>query len=110
MKYILIAATLLTLTACCTCMDKPATSVTQSTHHNLSCSTAKVSGMTCEACSATVAANLNKLSGVKNTQIDVATGTVKIYTDKKSSVTKAQVKSIVEKSGYTFTSLTPTCN
>ena len=111
MKYFLIAATLLTLTACCGCMDKPG--ATAAPHHAtnaLSCSTAKVSGMTCDACAVTITENLKKHAGVKDTKIDVASGTVRIYADKSSAPDSAKVKSVIEKSGYEFKSLTPNCN
>jgi copper chaperone CopZ len=75
-----------------------------------SCSTAKVSGMTCEACASVVTANLKKLDGVKDVQVDVASGTVKIYTTDKKTVSQSSVQSVVERSGYTFNSLQPTCS
>ena len=110
-KFFLISATLLTLTSCCGCPDKPHTAMTENTAvtTGLSCSTAKVSGMHCEACAVTVSENLKKLSGVKNAEVDVASGTVKIFTNKESTVTAKQVKSVVEKSGYQFQSLTANC-
>ncbi len=112
MKSFLIVATLLTLTACCGCMDKPkpvAVASAPSSAHP-SCATAKVSGMTCEACAATVTANLQKISGVRQVETDVAAGKVRIYSAKASDVDAKTVKAIIEKSGYTFTSLHPTCH
>lgn len=113
MKSFLILATLLTLTACCNCMDKPTTTISDATTAStsgLACHTAKVSGMTCEACATTVSTNLKKIAGVKDVQVDVAHQEVKIYSAKKSDVQTTAVKSIVEKSGYTFNSLQATCN
>ncbi len=113
MKSFLILATLLTLTACCSCMDKPKTAMNNAaiaSQSNLACSTAKVTGMTCEACAMTVSENLKKLPGVKDVQVDVAAGTVKIFSTKKSDVKSSAVKALVEKSGYKFNSLQPHCN
>ena len=113
MKSFLILATLLTLTACCNCMDKPKTAMNNSAmakQSNMTCSTAKVSGMTCEACAMTVSENLKKLPGVKQVEVDVAAGTVKISSAKETDLKSDEVKTIVEKSGYTFNSLQPHCN
>ena len=112
MKTFLILATLLFLTACCGCIDKPktATANTMIAPVVYACSTAKVSGMHCEACAMTVSENLKKIKGVKDVQVNVETGAVRIFSDKTSSVKSKAVKSIIEKSGYTFNSLQPTCN
>ena len=114
MKSILILATLLTLTACCGCMDNPKTAMNNSAmaaaSSDLACSTTKVSGMTCEACAMTVSENLKKLPGVKQVQINVADGEVKIFSAKKSDVQSSAVKAVIEKSGYTFNSFKPHCN
>lgn len=107
MKNIIAVLFLLTLTACCGCMPPKKTSLA---HEGLTCSTVKVSGMTCEACASTVTANLKKSAGVKDVQVDVATGTVKIYTEGTQKLSSTAVKSIVERSGYTFTSLQPSCS
>jgi copper chaperone CopZ len=58
----------------------------------------------------TVSENLKKLPGVKQVQVDVADGQVKIFSAKKSDLKSDSVKAIVEKSGYTFNSLQPHCN
>ena len=112
MKSILILATLLTLTACCGCVDKPKVSNdgTMMAPVVFACSTVKVTGMHCEACAETVTANLKKIKGVKDVQVDVTTGTVLVFADKESSVKKATVKSMIEKSGYTFNSIQSNCN
>lgn len=113
MKSLLILTTLLTLTACCGCMDKPKTTNADKAmmaSPALECSTAKVSGMTCEACATTVSENLKKIPGVKQVEVDVNAGAVKIFSAKKADVKSSTVKSIVEKSGYKFTSLQPNCN
>jgi copper chaperone CopZ len=113
MKSFLILATLLTLTACCGCMDKPKTAANADTMMApavLACHTAKVSGMTCEACAATVSENLKKIKGVKQVQIDVASETVRIFSVKESDVKTKAVKSIIEKSGYKFNSMQANCN
>ena len=108
MKFLLIFTTLLTLTACCACNNKSRTTIVKPA--NLACSTVKVSGMTCEACAMTVTENLKKLSGVKDVQVDVTAGTVKIFSVKQSDVKSSAVKSTIEKSGYTFNSLQSNCN
>lgn len=78
-----------------------------SAHPN--CQTAIVKGMTCEVCASTVSTNLKKIPGVEDVAVDVATGTVKIYTDGKD-IDAAAVQHIVERSGYKFQSLQKTCN
>lgn len=113
MKSLLMIATLLTLTACCGCMDKPkmaAADTTMMAPPVLACSTVKVSGMTCEACAATITENLKKISGVKQVHVDVAAGEAKIFSMKKSDVKSKAVKSMIEKSGYKFTSFKSNCN
>lgn len=112
MKSFLIAATLLTLTACCGCMDKPMTNGkdAMAAPANLACSTAKVTGMTCEACASTVTANLMKMNGVKDIKVNVAAGTVQIYSDKKTPLVQKDVENIIERSGYKATSLQSNCN
>ncbi len=107
MKSFLMIATLVTLTACCGCLNG-----SKMTTHSASssCAQVKVSGMTCEACSITVSENLKKLSGVKDVQVDVGSGIVKIFSETPSSITSDQVKSIIEKSGYTFQNFQPHCN
>jgi len=74
-----------------------------------SCQTASVSGMTCEACAATVSENLKKIPGVEDVAVNVSTGTVKIYTDGQKLDT-ASIKHIIERSGYTFKSLENSCS
>lgn len=113
MKSLLIFATLFTLTACCGCMDKPETVAGNSTvaaSPLLACSTAKVSSMTCEACAMTVSENLKKIPGIKQVQVDVPAGKVRIFSTKESDVKGEAIKSTIEKSGYQFTSLQSNCN
>ena len=113
MKSLLILATLLTLTACCGCMDKPKTvsdGTTMTAPPVLACKTAKISGMTCEACAMTVTENLKKIPGVKQVQVDVPAGKVRVFADKESDIKTEAVKSTIEKSGYKFTSIQSNCN
>ena len=111
MKKFLFAFALLSLTACCGCpkggMMKPMAMAAPAT--TLACSTAKVSGMTCEACAASVTANLKKNPAIKDVKVDVAKGEVKIYTDKAGAVNSATVKKVVTHSGYTFQSMKAGC-
>ncbi len=117
-KSFLIFVTLLGLTACCGCGGQSkaiahksmsgVAAIEQS--HPLSCSSAKVSGMTCEACAMTVTENLKKIKGVKDVKVDVPAGQVKIYSIAPSDVSKKSVQSTIEKSGYQFLSLQSRCN
>ncbi len=109
MKNLVIACLLLTLSGCCNCptsmSHSSAMAMPSDTAH---CQTAKVVGMTCEVCASTVSENLKKIPGVEDVSVDVATGTVKIYTDGQK-IESATVKHIIERSGYTFQTLQNSC-
>jgi copper chaperone len=109
MKNLVIACLLLTLSGCST-IPSTAPSTVSSTVSSTSahCQTAKVVGMTCEVCASTVSENLKKIPGVEDVSVDVATGTVKIYTDGQK-IESATVKHIIERSGYKFQTLQNSC-
>jgi copper chaperone len=102
MKHLLVVFLLLSLSAC-------ATSEKIDAHQGLSCSTAQVSGMMCEACASTISTNLKKLDGVKDVVVDVASGTVNVYADPTHIPSTSSVKKIVEHSGYQLNSYGPHC-
>lgn len=106
LKIVVCTISLLALTACCGCMPPKKTAMA---HQAMACSTAKVSGMTCEACAATVTANLKKIKGVTDVSVDVAKGTVTVYTAPKAKLSTAEVKKVVEFSGYKLVSVQHGC-
>ena len=112
MKTTLAILSLLTLSACCNCMTggpKMAHSMKQPVAESRNCTSATVSGMTCEACATTVSENLKKLPGVEDVAVSVSTGVVKIYTDGNKGLEEATVKHIIERSGYGFTAMKAGC-
>lgn len=106
LKIVVCTASLLALTACCGCMPPKKTAMP---HQGMACSTAKVSGMTCEVCAATVTTNLKKIKGVTDVSVDVAKGTVIVYTAPKAKLSTAEVKKVVEFSGYKLASIQHGC-
>lgn len=122
MKNVAALLSLLTLTACCGCMSgepkmgmgkmnhaSMAMGTAAVSHKGATCTSAKVSGMTCEACATTISTNLKKLPGVEDVAVDVSSGLVKIYTDGAKAPDEAAVKHIIERSGYKFNSMKPAC-
>lgn len=108
MKNFVTVLLLLALSACCAACQPTLNS--GMADQNLSCATAKVSGMTCEACASVITVNLKKLDGVKDVQVDVQNGAVKIYSANKNAISSSSVQSVVERSGYTFNSLQSGCS
>ena len=106
LKTVVLSAALVALTACCGCMPPKETTMP---HQGMACSTAKVSGMTCEACASTVTANLKKIKGVTDVSVDVAKGAVTVYTAPKAKLSTAEVKKVVEFSGYKLVSVQHGC-
>ena len=95
---LVVLATLIGLSACQT-----------ATPNNQSCSTAKISGMTCEACAMVVTKNLKQISGVQDVDVDVIAGTVKIRTNSASEADKKLVADMISKSGFKLTNLQSGC-
>ncbi len=62
--------------------------------------TFKVPDMRCGHCKAAVEAELNKLSGVENSNADLENGTVVVRYDE-SRVSTEQLKGAIEEAGYT---------
>jgi copper chaperone CopZ len=61
----------------------------------------KVEGMTCQNCSLKVETALLKMDGINETDIDVATGSVKL---KGHNIDLGKVKKVVEDTGYKYSS------
>lgn len=109
MKKILLTITALTLSACCTCNEAGMATTPMAQHNGMTCSTAVASGMTCEACATTVTENLKKLPGIEDAAVDLSSGAIKIYSDGKQSLDESAIRNSIERSGYTYLSLKPTC-
>jgi copper chaperone len=62
--------------------------------------TLKVPEMSCGHCKAAVEGELNKLSGVENSDADVEKGTVAVRYDE-TKVTTEDLKGAIEEAGYT---------
>jgi copper chaperone len=62
--------------------------------------TLKVPDMSCGHCKAAVEGELNKLSGVENSDADVEKGTVAVRYDE-TKVTTEDLKGAIEEAGYT---------
>ena len=62
--------------------------------------TFKVPDMSCDHCKAAVEGELNKLSGVENSNADLENGTVVVRFDE-SRVSTEQLKGAIEEAGYT---------
>ena len=62
--------------------------------------TFKVPDMSCGHCKAAVEGELNKLSGVENSNADVEKGAVEVRYDE-SRVSTEQLKGAIEEAGYT---------
>jgi copper chaperone len=60
----------------------------------------KVPEMSCGHCKAAVESELNKLSGVENSDADVEKGTVAVRYDE-TKVTTEDLKGAIEEAGYT---------
>ena len=62
--------------------------------------TFKVPDMSCGHCKAAIEGELNKLSGVENSNADLEKGTVVVHFDE-SRVSTEQLKGTIEEAGYT---------
>ncbi|MBW3558014.1 MAG: heavy-metal-associated domain-containing protein [Actinobacteria bacterium] len=65
-------------------------------------STYQVSGMTCGHCVSAVKAELGKLDGVSDVDVDLATGTVTVTSD--TELDAATVEAAVDEAGYVLAS------
>jgi copper ion binding protein len=57
-----------------------------------------VNGMTCGHCVASVTEEVQEIAGVRDVQVDLATGALSIASDE--PVSEAEVKAAVEEAGY----------
>lgn len=121
--FVLAAATLFIGTAAYACEDghHEATNKTHIEHTAAkmaapekqpatpNCMTAKIEGMTCEACATTVKANLEKLPGVNTVDINVEKGTAAIHTAPGHELSQKSIRETIERSDYVFKSASNGC-
>ena len=68
----------------------------------MSCETYDVTGMTCDHCSRSVAAEISTVPGVTDVAVDLATGKVTVTSDQ--PVSTQQIREAVTEAGYTLAS------
>ncbi|WP_100373043.1 copper chaperone CopZ [Bacillus sp. FJAT-45037] len=65
----------------------------------MSTETVKVEGMSCGHCKAAVEGALNKVTGVKSSEVDLASGTVQVSFDEEKT-TREELYTEIEDAGY----------
>lgn len=112
MKIFSILCASLLLSACaCNCADKMtvnSTDLAMATGAG-ECITARIEGMVCESCAATVTANLQKQSGVESADVDVAKGIAHIHMKKGQHLATKTIEHIITRSDYVFKGITKGC-